>query len=106
MIDFISNGTDSSVELVSNSVLEVVTGSVDEIILSSSSKIEIAPPRVVDVLTIGLQGPPGPRGLSGEGTLSISTDLNNRLTQGTDSGLFVQNDLTTDPLAYYILSKA
>jgi len=53
----------------------------------------------------GLQGPPGPRGLSGDGAAAISTDPDNRLTTGTDSGLFVP-EITADPLAYYILSKA
>lgn len=36
----------------------------------------------------------------------ISTDPLNRLTKGTDDGLYVSNDLTPDPLAYYILAKA
>lgn len=45
------------------------------------------------------QGPPGP-------SAYISADASNRLTHGTDAGLFVQDDLTPDPLAYYILSKA
>ena len=53
----------------------------------------------------GVQGPPGPRGLSGDGSAAISTDPDNRLTVGADSGLFVP-EITADPLAYYILSKA
>lgn len=50
----------------------------------------------------GLQGPPGP---PGAGAASISTDPDNRLTTGTDNALFVP-EITIDPLAYYILSKA
>lgn len=36
---------------------------------------------------------------------SISTDANNRTTRGSDGGLFTP-DITSDPLAYYILAKA
>lgn len=36
---------------------------------------------------------------------AISTDPDNRLTTGTDNALFVP-EITVDPLAYYILSKA
>lgn len=42
---------------------------------------------------------------SGPGAANISADQDNRLTRGSDNGLFVNNDLTPDPLAYYILSK-
>jgi len=40
-----------------------------------------------------------------ESYTSISTDPDNRLTTGSDAGLYVP-ELTTDPLAYYILAKA
>lgn len=43
------------------------------------------------------QGPPGPGA-------AISPDPDNRLTQ-RPNGLHVSNDLTPDPLAYYILAK-
>ena len=36
--------------------------------------------------------------------VSISTDPDNRLTTGSDAGLYVP-ELTVDPLAYYIISK-
>jgi len=45
-----------------------------------------------------LQGPPG-------SAAAISTDAENRLTNGADGGLFVP-ELTVDPVAYYILAKA
>lgn len=48
------------------------------------------------------QGLPGRDGSD----VKISTDPLNRLTKGTDDGLYVSNDLTPDPLAYYILAKA
>ncbi|PJK01448.1 hypothetical protein CO615_03995 [Lysobacteraceae bacterium NML75-0749] len=35
----------------------------------------------------------------------ISTDTHNRLRRGSDDGLYVPDDLTPDPLAYYILAK-
>jgi len=69
------------------------------------SPVTILQPTVVKISVPGLQGPPGPRGLSGDGAAAISTDPDNRLTTGTDSGLFVP-EITADPLAYYILSKA
>jgi hypothetical protein len=37
---------------------------------------------------------------------TVSTDPDNRLTRGADDGLYVKDDLTPDPLAYYILAKA
>lgn len=37
--------------------------------------------------------------------VSISTDPDNRLTTGSDAGLYVP-ELTVDPLAYYIISKS
>lgn len=37
---------------------------------------------------------------------AISTDPDNRATLGTDGGVYVRDDLTPDPLAYYILAKA
>lgn len=66
---------------------------------------------------VGLTGPQGPQGLQGEqgvqglpgkdgSEAKISTDPLNRLTKGSDEGLYVSNDLTPDPLAYYILAKA
>lgn len=64
-------------------------------------------PYVVE--TPAMQGPPGPPGASapgGGGAPLISSDPDNRLVQGTDGGLHVLNDLTPDPLAYYILAKA
>jgi hypothetical protein len=36
----------------------------------------------------------------------VSSDPDNRLTRGTDDGLFVSDALNPDPLAYYILAKA
>lgn len=37
---------------------------------------------------------------------TISTDPDNRAALGTDGGVYVRDDLTPDPLAYYILAKA
>ena len=40
------------------------------------------------------------------GGANISADTPNRLRWGSDGGLYVPDDLTPDPLAYYILAKA
>lgn len=53
-------------------------------------------------VSAGSQGPPGRDGKDGIG--HISTDEYNRLTTGTDGGLYVP-ELTCDPLAIYILNK-
>lgn len=44
--------------------------------------------------------------LPGGGALSISADANNRAQLGTDGGVYVSDELTPNPLAYYILAKA
>lgn len=41
----------------------------------------------------------------GTGAENISTDPGNRLKRGSDLGLYVLDDLTPDPLAFYILAK-
>lgn len=46
----------------------------------------------------GLEGPPGVAGF-------VSADPNNRLTHGTDGGLYVP-DLAVDPLVHYEQAKA
>lgn len=67
--------------------------------------VVVPPPSITPVVAgAGLQGVPGPVGPAGP-SVSISTDPENRLTTGTDSGLFVP-ELVADPLAYYILAKA
>lgn len=45
---------------------------------------------------------PGPRGA---GAAEVSSDPDNRLTVGSDGGLFVRDTFIPDPLAYYILAK-
>ena len=60
------------------------------------------------VTLVGVQGPPGPPGPPGAGAGGaplISADADNRLTTGSDAGLYVRDDLVPDPLAYYILAK-
>lgn len=70
--------------------------------------ISLEPDSETLIVTAGEQGPPGPPGKSApgsDGAPIISEDLNNRITQGTDGGLHVLDDLIPDPLAYYILAK-
>jgi len=64
---------------------------------------------VVTLISEGIQGPPGPPGPvgpKGDSTKTfVSADPDNRLTTGSDDGLFVP-EIVIDPLAYYILAKA
>lgn len=53
---------------------------------------------VLTTINTGLVGPPGP-------VAPISADPDNRLTTGSDDGLYVP-EIVIDPLAYYILAKA
>ena len=57
------------------------------------------------VTIVGVQGPPGPPGAGAGGAPLISADADNRITTGSDAGLYVRDDLVPDPLAYYILAK-
>lgn len=52
----------------------------------------------------GLTGPAGRDGKDGIGGSSVSNKPKNRLTLEAD-GLYVSDDLSLDPLAYYILAK-
>jgi hypothetical protein len=54
---------------------------------------------------LGIPGPPGPPGPPGD-IGNISNDPGNALTAGSDQGLYVPDDITADPLAYYILSRS
>ena len=51
-----------------------------------------------DGLLLDLGGPAGAE-------VAISSDADNRLALGSDQKLYVRDDLTPDPLAYYILAK-
>lgn len=52
-------------------------------------------------------GPPGPAGQPGQpgSEASLSTDPGNAAKTGTDSGIYVPDDINADLLAYYILAK-
>lgn len=54
-----------------------------------------------DVIEVGLRGEPA---LQGSG--NISADPGNALTEGSDAGLYVPDDIPSDPLAYYILARS
>lgn len=79
----------------------------DEVLVVSDVEVLVITEEVSDLLDAtedsellekNEQGPPGP-------SVFISMDTNNRLSKGTDDGLFVP-DIAADPLAYYILAKA
>lgn len=54
--------------------------------------------------TAGAQGPAGRDGKDGIDGSAVSNKPKNRLTKEAD-GLYVSNDLSPDPLAYYILAR-
>lgn len=59
------------------------------------------------IVTAGAQGPAGRDGKDGKDGIdgsAVSNKPKNRLTKEAD-GLYVSNDLSPDPLAYYILAK-
>lgn len=56
------------------------------------------------IVTAGAQGPAGRDGKDGIDGSSVSNKPKNRLTKEAD-GLYVNDDLSPDPLAYYILAK-
>ena len=90
-------------------------------VIDSAREVEVVEvdTTLVEVFEVGVQGPPGPPGPPGpqgvqgvpgpqgkDGQTHISADTPNRLRWGSDGGLYVPDDLTPDPLAYYILAKA
>lgn len=65
---------------------------------AGNSAVAVRPGPGRAVVAAGLRGAPG------KGAAEVSSDPNNRLERRND-GLYVSNDLTPDPLAYYILAK-
>lgn len=64
----------------------------------------VEPQVIVTACAQGPAGPAGPAGDGGIGGATISNKPKNRLTREAD-GLYVHDDLSPDPLAYYILAK-
>ena len=96
-------------------LIEVVEEGQDGLELLSLPRTEMLEREVptYEMLELAEQGPPGPQGVQGvpgpqgkDGQTHISADTPNRLRWGSDGGLYVPDDLTPDPLAYYILAKA
>lgn len=75
----------------------------DVLTTTSVELLTVAEP-ALEILEVAQQGPPGPPG-DGNAVALISADTSNRLRTGTDAKLYVPDDLTPDPLAYYILAK-
>jgi hypothetical protein len=87
-----------------------ICGDPEALVIEAGSEYAVAlePDAETVVVTAGEQGPPGPPGKNAPGAGDaplISEDPDNRLTQGSDDGLYVRDDLIPDPLAYYILAK-
>ena len=91
-----------------DATLEVVETVTQLDVVESDIWLEVSDSLPVLIETPIAQGPPGPPGKDGPGSEDapiISADPDNRLTQGSDNGLYVSNTLNPDPLAYYILAK-
>jgi len=87
-----------------------ICGDPEVLVIEAGSEYAVAlePDAETVVVTAGEQGPPGPPGKNAPGAGDaplISEDPDNRLTLGSDDGLYVRDDLIPDPLAYYILAK-
>lgn len=67
--------------------------------------VEIVVPMPALEVDLGIPGPPGPPGPPGD-IGNISNDPGNALVAGTDQGLYVPDDIPTDPLAFYILARS
>lgn len=74
-----------------------------QVIIKDAVQVNGTP--LVEVVEVAQQGPAGASGIDPDAVL-VSADAGNRLTRGTDSGLYVSDDLMPDPLAYYILAKS
>ena len=93
--------------------IEVSTdgGIVVSVSADPSISVEVFSDQETIVVTVpadqGPPGPPGPRGETGGVDLekSISADAGNAIRPGSDEKLFVPDDITLDPLAYYILAR-
>lgn len=73
------------------------------------SVIAVKKPSNLRVIAAGLRGAIGPPGLDApgaDGSPIISADPDNRIKRGADGGLHVLDDLTPNPLAYYILARS
>ena len=87
----------------------VVTTETDVNVVTTTGQLPVtviespaAEPQVI--VTAGAQGPAGRDGKDGIDGSSVSNKPKNRLTKEAD-GLYVSDDLSPDPLAYYILAK-
>lgn len=73
----------------------IVTLTISDPALDVQLQVSDQPPPV----TLRVNDQPG-------GFAMVSSDPDNRLTRGSDGGLLVPNNLTPDPLAYYILARS
>ena len=78
-------------------VYETLTVDESVIVIEQQGEIEVIEPfSVMEVVEVGQVVQQA----------RISADALNRLTRGSDDGLYVSDDLAPDPLAYYILAKS
>ena len=81
-----------------------------ETIIVTVTETDVLSTETFDLIDVAAQGPMGPQGPQGTPGVSgaaagISTDPDNRLAVGSDSGLYCP-EILIDPLAYYILSRS
>lgn len=80
-------------------IIEVITTG-ETIVIEPLGEIVEVLHEVVEVIEVAEQGPPGaPIG-------GLSEDPGNAATHGSDGGLYVPDDIPTDPLAFYILARS
>lgn len=84
----------------------VVDSDTESVVVDISVDTLVVDAEVTTVISEGIAGPPG-KGLKGDpgDAASLSTDPENRSRLGDDGKIYTP-ELTTDPLAFYILAKS
>lgn len=78
-----------------------IEGSNNLVITTEGVSTASLPAFKVETKEVALRGAPGVAGDAAQ----VSSDPNNRLKLGTDSRLFVSDDLSPNPLNYYLLER-
>lgn len=86
----------------------MATVHIDEVSLNSVVVVRDTEEQVtVMVGVLGPEGKKGEKGEKGDATVvGVSADPGNFMEVGGDGGLYVPDDIPTDPLAYYLLARS
>jgi len=80
------------------------------VVRDTEEQVAVATEERIVVVTEGSIGPEGKKGDKGEKgdatVVGVSADPGNNMAVGGDGGLYVPDDIPTDPLAYYILARS